>query len=297
MRSVLITGGTGYFGQAMARRLLGNPGTERICIYSRDEVKQATMRASLPDPDTRLRFFIGDVRDLQRLTHAMSGVDVVIHAAALKRVEVGEYNPGEMVKTNVLGTMNVIEAATAAVTGHQFPRKVIALSTDKACQPVNAYGASKLMLEKLVLGANNARGLNGPIFAVTRYGNVANSTGSVISNWRAALRNPPIRSNPTITVTNERATRFWMTINEAIDLVLQTAGSMRGGELVIPDLPAYDLGTLMRAMDITEPEIHVRHQGLGPGEKLHERMKEDGPDSSQVHRMSEAELREALKSV
>jgi len=297
MRTVLITGGTGYFGQAMVRRLLEADMSERICIYSRDEVKQATMRAALPDPNKRLRFFIGDVRDKDRLTHAMAGIDTVIHAAALKRVEVGEYNPGEMVKTNVLGTMNLIEAATITRQGGQFLKRVIALSTDKACQPVNAYGASKLMLEKLVLGANNARGMNGPIFAVTRYGNVANSTGSVISNWRAALRNPPLMARPTITVTNERATRFWMTIDQAIDLVLETAAVMRGGELVIPDLPAYDLGTLMKAMGITSDKVIIRYQGLGPGEKLHERMKEDGPDSSQVHRMSEAELREALKHV
>jgi UDP-N-acetylglucosamine 4,6-dehydratase len=148
----------------MVRHLLTTT-TPRICIFSRDEAKQAAMRAAIADPKERLRWFIGDVRDQQRLRRAMTGVEVVIHAAALKRVEVGEYNPAEMVKTNVLGTMNVIEAATDAGV-----QKVVALSSDKACQPLNAYGASKLMLEKLVLGANNARGRYGPIFAVSRYG-------------------------------------------------------------------------------------------------------------------------------
>lgn len=288
MRSVLITGATGYFGQGMVRRLLELPdeGCYRICVYSRDEAKQASMRASLDDPLDRIRWFIGDVRDQRRLRRAMEGVDLVIHAAALKRVEVGEYNPGEMIKTNVLGTMNMIEAATEAGV-----QKVVALSTDKACQPLNAYGASKLLMEKQVLGANNTRGAKGPRFAVTRYGNVAGSTGSVIPTWRHA-----IRTNSPIYLTDPDATRFWMTLKEAIDLVLTTSHSMQGGELVIPTLPAYRLGDLLLAMTPRTPE-GIKASGLGPGEKRHELMDEHGSDSSIARRMTVDELREALRSV
>lgn len=288
MNNILITGGTGFFGQGMVRHLLTKPWAERICIFSRDEAKQAMMRAQIADPNRRLHWFIGDVRDRARLTRAMNQVHTVIHAAALKRVEVGEYNPGEMVKTNVLGAMNVIEAATDAGVRH-----VVALSSDKACQPRNGYGASKLMMEKLILGANNARGMTGPRFACTRYGNVANSTGSVIPTWRAAIEagRRPI-------ITDPDATRFWMTLQEAIDLVLNTAETMNGGELVIPDLPAYRLGDLLGVLPRKVQDLPTaEHVGLGPGEKLHERMKEDGPDSSQVRRMTVDELREALRQI
>lgn len=220
----------------------------------------------------------------------------MIHAAALKRVEVGEYQPSEIVKTNVIGTMNLIEAAHDAGV-----KKVVALSSDKAAAPLNAYGASKLMMEKLILGANAARGMNGPRFAATRYGNVAGSTGSVISNWRSAMKN-----GAQVTVTDTDATRFWMTLKQAVELVIRTAVNMRGGELEIPDLPAYRLADLMCAMEIypakgawtTARANHpIKVIGLQKGEKLHERMKEDGPDSSQVRRMTVDELREALKSV
>lgn len=294
MKSVLITGGTGYFGQGMVRHLM-TTDTQRICVYSRDEAKQAAMRESIPDPDKRLHFFVGDVRDGARLKRAMNGVGYVIHAAALKRVEVGEYDPAEMVKTNVLGTMNVIDAAMDAPLGvlDPAPRRVVALSTDKACQPLNAYGASKLMLEKLILGANNARGRHGPMFAVTRYGNVAGSTGSVIPNWRRATDG----QTTDIMLTDPMATRFWMTLQEAINLVLNTAKVMEGGELVIPDLPAYQLGDLIQAMEIPTLDVNWHITGLGPGEKMHERMMEDGPDSSQVRRMTVDELKGALKSV
>ena len=297
MRSVLITGGTGYFGQGMVRHLLKQPQPQRICIFSRDEAKQAAMRAQISDPQDRLRWFVGDVRDLPRLKHAMAGVDLVIHAAALKRVEVGEYNPGEMVKTNVLGTMNVIEAATVAPQGNRFPRKVVALSTDKACHPVHAYGASKLMMEKLVLGANNTRGQNGPIFAVTRYGNVAGSTGSVIPNWKDA-----VRQNKPALITNPDATRFWMTKQQAIDLVMRTAWEMKGGEFVTPELPAYQVGDLAQAMyryfKTFSCDIEFVSNGvLGKSEKLHERMLEDGPSSDQVRRMTVPELVEALEQI
>lgn len=287
MRSVLITGGTGFFGQGLARHLL-EQGAARICIFSRDEAKQAAMRAQIQDPDARMHWFVGDVRDRQRMVRAMHGVDWVIHAAALKRVEVGEYNPGEMVKTNVLGTMNMIEAATDAGV-----QRVIALSSDKACQPRNAYGASKLMMEKLVLGANNARGKNGPLFAVTRYGNVAGSTGSVIPNWRKALK-----EGGEIVVTHTDVTRFWMTLQQAIDLVLGVAQTMLGGELTIPKLPAYRLEDLATAMGINKDTPNCKwNVGLGPGEKLHERMREDGPASDQVNRIDVDALQRLLEYV
>ena len=289
MNSVLITGGTGFLGRGLVRELMARE-TERICIFSRDEAKQARMAFDIPDPDERIHYFIGDVRDRQRLVRAMHGVQTVIHAAALKRVEVGEYNPGEMVKTNVLGTMNVIDAAFDAKDGYRTivrPRKVVYISSDKACQPLNAYGASKLMGEKLVLGAHNARGRHGPIFSACRYGNVAGSTGSVIPTWSAALRT----GTGGITMTDGDATRFWMTIDQAVALVLDVAETSPGGKLHVPDLPAYRLGDLARAMDLPRP---IRVTGLRPGEKPHERMLEDGPDSSQVRRMTIDELREGL---
>lgn len=289
MKSVLITGATGYLGRALVKELLQR-NTERICIFSRDEAKQAAMRAEIDDPEQRLHWFIGTVRDRDRLVRAMHGVDTVIHAAALKRLEVGEYNPGEMVKTNVLGTMNVIEAAFDADDGYppiQRPRKVVYVSSDKACQPFNAYGASKLMGEKLVLGAHNTRGRNGPILSAVRYGNVAGSTGSVIPTWRAALA----EGKGNIRLTEPDATRFWMTRAQAVALVLDVAETSPGGKLHVPELPAYRLGDLARAMDLPRP---IPVTGLGQGEKLHERMLEDGPDSSQVRRMTIDELREGL---
>ena len=291
MNSVLITGGTGFLGRALVHELLQR-GTERICIFSRDEAKQAAMRAQIQDPDARLHWFVGDVRDRQRLVRAMHGVDTVIHAAALKRVETGEYNPGELVKTNVLGTMNAIEAAFDAPYERAWaPRHVVYISSDKACQPLNAYGASKLMGEKLVLGAHNTRGRHGPAFSVVRYGNVTGSTGSVIPTWRRAMQ-----SGESITITDPDATRFWMQPNQAVDLVLSVAESViddkatAAGRLHVPTLPAYRLGDLAAAMDLPR----VRASGLGAGEKLHERMLENGPDSSQVRRMTIDELREGL---
>ena len=250
MTTILVTGGSGTFGRAFAREALKNGHVDRLRIYSRGEHEQARMRAAFPD--NRIRWLIGDVRDRERLTRAMDGCDVVVHAAALKRVEVGEYNPTEVAKTNVLGTMNAIEAATDAGV-----LKFVTLSSDKACAPINAYGASKLMAEKLTIAANNARGSNGPIFAATRYGNIAGSNGSVIPAWRAGQ---PWMSDP-------ECTRFWMRIEEAVDLVLWTLEHMVGGELVVPDLPAYRLGDLAEAMKL-KPEI----KGYRGAEKPHETM-------------------------
>ncbi len=259
MRSVLITGGSGSFGNAFARRLLQHSRPDRIVIFSRGELAQDRMAKELAphDPQGRLRFFIGDVRDRDRLRRAFEGVEVVVHAAALKRIEVGAQNPSEMVKTNIGGAMNVIEAAhDAGVT------KVVALSTDKAFQPVSPYGQSKALAETLFLNANNTRGANGSIYAVTRYGNVAGSSGSVIPTWRKALE-----TGDTVNVTDPDCTRFFMWMDEAIDLVLSTIFNMKGGELNIPTLPAYRLGDLAEAMG-----AKMEVTGLPAFEKLHESM-------------------------
>lgn len=268
-RRVLITGGTGFLGRGIARALMADRehGAEHICILSRGEYPQALLRAEIPDPERRLHWFIGDVREQGRLRRAMDGVDLVIHAAALKRVEVGEYNPVEMVRTNVLGAINVIEAAHDAGV-----ERVVAISTDKACSPTNAYGATKLTSEKLFLAANAARGAAGPRFAVSRYGNVAGSTGSVIPTWRALLKRakeafPTIAEKFQVPVTDPACTRFWMTLQEACDIVLWTARHMEGGELVVPIMSAYRLGDLASAMGL---DYHVT--GMGPGEKRDEAM-------------------------
>jgi FlaA1/EpsC-like NDP-sugar epimerase len=279
MKSVLITGGTGFFGRGFARACLKR-GLERVCVFSRNEYSQHLMRQEFGN-EPRLRFFIGDVRDQDRLRRAMDGVDVVVHAAALKRVEVGEYDTGELVKTNVLGSLNVVEAAKDAGVD-----RVVALSTDKACEPANAYGASKLCAEKLFLAANNSRGINGPRFAVVRYGNVAGSTGSVIPTWRRALEHGHV-----VQLTDPECTRYWMRLDEAVDLVMDTADTMVGGELSIPELPAYQLVDLAEAMGVS-----YMVTGLGLGEKRHESMR-PGETSEHARRMSVDELREGLRHV
>lgn len=280
INSILVTGGTGYFGRAFARKAI-DEGCGRVCILSRDEWKQHQMRQEFKN-DPRLRWFVGDVRDRDRLRRAMDGVDAVVHAAALKRIEVGAYNPGEMVKTNVLGTINVIEAATDAGV-----KKVLMLSTDKACQPCSAYGHSKALAESVVLAANNSRGDHGPLFAVTRYGNVAGSTGSVIPIWRAFISG----GATVVPVSDPEVTRFWMTKQQAVDLVWQTLSGMKGGELAIPALPAYRLGDLAEAMG-----VGMEVTGLPDYEKRHESMR-DGETSAMARRMSVAEIREALADV
>jgi UDP-N-acetylglucosamine 4,6-dehydratase len=279
--SILITGGAGFFGRAFVARCINQGLYDRICIYSRDEAKHAALLEQYPGED-RLRYFVGDVRDERRLWRALDGVEQVVHAAALKRVEVGEYDPGELAKTNVLGTLNVIEACQ--LTG---VRKLVALSSDKACDPINAYGASKLMMEKLVLAANNARGATGPIFAVTRYGNVAGSTGSVIPVWRRLLA----QGEHLLPVTDPEATRFWMHADQAVNLVLNTLETMKGGELVIPTLPAYRLADLCSAMG-GQPDLI----GLRAGEKLHEAM-DAGITSDKAERLTVKQLRSLLQSV
>lgn len=289
MISVLITGGSGAFGTACVRYLLTTPlyqkyGTvspDRIVVFSRSEHRQAEMARELAplDPRGRLRFFIGDVRDRDRLRRAMEDVAVVIHAAALKRIEVGAYNPLEVKKTNIDGAANVIEAATDARVS-----KVVLLSSDKAFQPISPYGASKAFAESLFLAANNSHGNLGPDFSVVRYGNVWNSTGSVVPTWRRILG-----MGDTVPVTDPGCTRFFMTMDEAIDLVLKTAEAEGGGETAIPTLPAYRLGDLAEAMG-----AKIQVTGLPPWEKLHESMAE-GNSSDKARRMSVAELRAVLQ--
>ena len=284
----LITGGTGSFGQAYVKHLLTSSPAERICIFSRDEFKQAQMRQAFND-DPRLRFFIGDVRDRDRLTRAMIGVDVVIHAAALKRIEVGHYNPDEMVKTNIMGAMNVIDAAHIANVSF-----VVALSTDKAYQPISSYGHSKAMAEQLFLNANDMFGATGPKFAVTRYGNVWGSKGSVVPTWRQMIRNQLIESEGNtsvvmVPVSDTEVTRFYMSMDEAVELV---SGAVGKSELVIPpNLPAYRLGDLAEAMG-----ARMNVLGLGEYEKLHESMAE-GYTSDKARRMSVEELQEKLREI
>lgn len=287
MKSVLITGGSGAFGTAFVKHLLHLPPgpkighyarPQRIAIFSRGEHRQAAMARELGEDD-RLRFFIGDVRDRDRLRRAMEDIEVVIHAAALKRIEVGQYNPLEVMKTNILGTANVVEAATDAKVS-----RCVLVSSDKAYQPISPYGTSKAFAESLFLAANNTHGNFGPRFAVVRYGNVWGSTGSVVPLWKAILT-----TNDTVPVTDPECTRFYMTMWEAVSLVFLTAQTMDGGELKIPTLPAYRLGDLAEALG-----AKMQIMGLPAWEKRHEAMG-PGNASETARRMSVAELREVLK--
>ena len=276
MKSVLITGGSGTFGRAFTKRLLADPTIERVAILSRGEHAQAEMASTIADD--RIRFFIGDVRDRDRLRRAFSGVDIVVHAAALKRIEVGAYCPSEMVQTNILGAVNVIEAALDAGVS-----KVVALSTDKAWQPISPYGQSKALAESLFRNAYQ----DGTKFAVCRYGNIWSSRGSVVPKWREIIGRSEAKD--TVPVTDPEATRFYMTIDQAVDLVLNTIETMKGGELRIPTLPAYRLGDLAEAMGATMDII-----GMPAWEKAHESMC-DGNCSKDARRMSVDELREILR--
>lgn len=289
MKSVLITGGSGFFGTACTRFLLQRGiGPSRIVVYSRSEHRHAEMARELKrlDPEGRLRLFIGDVRDRDRLRRAMEGIDVVIHAAALKRIETGFFDPLEVAKTNIGGTINVIEAAMDAGV-----RKVIGLSTDKAYHPVSPYGTSKAFAESLFLSANNMRGARGAHFAVCRYGNIWNSNGSVVPTWRKMISDQlgDELAQATVPVTDPECTRFYMTIGEAVTLVLDTVQTMKGGEIVIPTLPAYRLGDLAEAMgakmQITGlPAWEKRAESMGPGNS-----------SDKARRMTVQELQEALQ--
>jgi UDP-N-acetylglucosamine 4,6-dehydratase len=256
--SILVTGGTGSFGRAFIRHVLDHESPRRVVVFSRDELKQYEMRGDFGD-DERLRWFLGDIRDVDRLRRAMHGVDYVVHAAALKQVDTAEYNPTEYVRTNILGSQNVIDASIDSGV-----RKVVALSTDKASSPINLYGATKLTADKLFVAANNYGSAYGTAFSVVRYGNVMGSRGSVIPFFRS-LRD---RRLP-ITITDKRMTRFWITLDQAVRFVIASFDMMSGGELYVPRIPS------MRIVDLAEaiaPGSAIEEIGIRPGEKLHEEM-------------------------
>jgi UDP-N-acetylglucosamine 4,6-dehydratase len=256
--SVLITGGTGSLGKSLVKYLLEQTNVRRIAILSRDELKQQHLRAQFQD-DPRLRWFLGDVRDLDRLKRAFHGVDYVIHAAALKQVDTGEYNPMEFIKTNVLGSQNVIDASIEAGV-----KRVVALSTDKASSPINLYGATKLTADKLFIAANNYSFTYGTSFSVVRYGNVMGSRGSVIPFFQeiAAQGRP-------LPITDLRMTRFWISIEAAVKFVIDSLEMMNGGELYVPRIPSMKIIDLANAI---APGVELEEIGMRPGEKLHEEM-------------------------
>lgn len=255
-KSILVTGGTGSFGQRCVRTLLDQTEASRVVIFSRDELKQSEMEANIPDPDQRLRFFLGDIRDESRLERAFRGVDFIIHAAALKHVPMLEYNPYEAVKTNIIGTQNVIEAAI-----NQGIEKVLLISTDKAANPVSLYGATKLCSEKLIVNGNFYVGDGESKFSVVRYGNVFGSRGSLVEVIQQQ------RKTGTLKLTHPDMTRFWITLDYGIQFVLDMLGKMHGGEIFVPKIPSMKS---IEIMEILAPECSVQIIGIRPGEKLHE---------------------------
>jgi len=267
--SLLITGGTGSFGQAFLKKVLNDLQVSRVVIFSRDELKQYEMKVKFKD-DSRLRFFIGDIRDRDRLKLALHGIDFVIHAAALKQVDTAEYNPMEYVKTNILGSENVIRASMEAGV-----KKVVALSTDKASSPVNLYGATKLTSDKLFISSNHYSAGFDTRLSVVRYGNVMGSRGSVIPFFRKLAE----KGGP-LPITDERMTRFWITLPEAVDFVIETLDTMQGGELFVPRIPSMRVVDLAEAIAPGKPRVIT---GIRPGEKLHEEMisVEDAPRTIQ----------------
>ncbi len=257
-KSILITGGTGSFGKLYVETLLTRYKPRKIIIYSRDELKQFEMQQVFDAPC--MRYFIGDVRDKERLVQAMNGVDYVIHAAALKQVPAAEYNPMECIKTNINGAENVIHAALA-----NNVEKVIALSTDKAANPVNLYGATKLASDKLFVAANNMSGGYRTLFSVVRYGNVVGSRGSVVPFFQKLVADGATE----IPVTHENMTRFWITLQQGVDFVLKNFDRMLGGEIFVPKIPSINIVDLAKAM---APNLPIKIVGIRPGEKMHEVM-------------------------
>lgn len=264
-RTVLVTGGTGSFGKKFIDRVLSTCAPRKLIVFSRDELKQYEMQAEMAERFTReqmsrMRFFLGDVRDRQRLTLALRGVDVVVHAAALKQVPAAEYNPSEFIQTNVMGAENIVWAALA-----NRVRKVIALSTDKACNPANLYGATKLASDKTFVAANNLSGDIGARFAVVRYGNVVGSRGSVAPLFQRLIA----QGAKELPITDPRMTRFWITLDQGVDFVLSSLALMRGGEIFVPKIPSMKMTDLAEAL---APGVPIRVIGIRPGEKLHEMM-------------------------
>ncbi len=259
-KSVLITGGTGSLGKALTKRLIENhPEISRLIIYSRDEQKQFQMSQEYPESKyPQIRFFVGDVRDKERLTRALKGVSYVIHAAAMKHVHIAEYNPDECVKTNILGAQNVISASIECGV-----LNVVALSTDKACAPINLYGATKLASDKLFVSANIIKGFDPIKFSVVRYGNVMGSNGSVIPFFQNK------KSSGEIPITDSDMTRFNISLNEGVDLVLHAMENAWGGEIFVPKIPSYRILDLAKAI---APNCKLKLVGIRPGEKIHEEM-------------------------
>lgn len=262
--AVLVTGGTGSFGKAFLREILDHHDPRRVVVFSRDELKQYEARRLFGD-DERLRWFIGDVRDRSRLTRAMHGVDLVVHAAALKQVDTAEYNPFEYVQTNVYGSQNVIDAAIDAGV-----RKVVALSTDKASSPINLYGATKLCGDRMFVAGNHYAAAYPTRFSVVRYGNVMGSRGSVIPMFQQLAA-----EGQSLPLTDRRMTRFWITLPQAVRFVIDSFEIMQGGELYVPRIPSMRLVDLAAAI---APDSPVHEVGIRPGEKLHEEM--IAPDDS-----------------
>jgi len=257
-QTILVTGGTGSFGKCIIRMILERYDIKKLIILSRDELKQFEMRQDYNGKGKKLRFFLGDVRDPERLNEAFSGVDYIIHSAALKQVPAIEYNPFEAIQTNVIGAQNIIRAAI-----RQKVKRVIALSTDKAASPINLYGASKLCSDKLFIAGNSMAGEAVTRFAVVRYGNVFGSRGSVVPLFQRQ------RSSGKITVTDDRMTRFSITLKAAAEFVLKNFERMHGGELFVPKIPSYRIMDLAKAV---APEAKIEMTGIRPGEKLHEMM-------------------------
>lgn len=259
-QSILVTGGTGSFGQKLVETLLrDHPEIERVVVFSRDELKQWQMQQRFPESrHPQLRFFIGDVRDARRMTRAVEGVDTVVHAAALKQVPAAEYNPMECIHTNVMGAENVVNACL-----DNGVRRIVALSTDKAAAPINLYGATKLCSDKLFVSANNIRGKRDTRFAVVRYGNVLGSRGSVVPFFLEHRR------HGWLPITDDRMTRFNITLDEGVALVMRTLADLWGGEIVVPRIPSY---RILDVADAVAPDAEKRRVGIRPGEKLHEQM-------------------------
>ncbi|MCP3930804.1 MAG: UDP-N-acetylglucosamine 4,6-dehydratase (inverting) [Bacteroidetes bacterium] len=257
-KSILITGGTGSFGKKYIQTILERYKPYRIIVYSRDELKQFEMQQEFNQ--SCLRYFIGDVRDKERLTMAMRGVDYVIHAAALKQVPAAEYNPTECIRTNIGGAENVIHAALASDV-----EKVVALSTDKAANPINLYGATKLCSDKLFVAANNIAGTTNTTFAVVRYGNVVGSRGSVVPFFNKLIE----QGTDCLPITHKKMTRFWITLQQGVDFVLKNFERMMGGEIFVPKIPSVRIVDIASAM---APKLSHKYIGIRPGEKLHEIM-------------------------
>ena len=259
-KTILITGGTGSFGKSFTRYVLKNYQPKKIIIYSRDEYKQFVMQNELKEYDSVMRYFIGDVRDKDRLKRAFEGVDYVIHAAALKQVPACEYNPNEAIRTNINGAQNVIDAALDTNV-----KKVIALSTDKAVNPVNLYGGTKLVSDKLFVAANAYSGTKDICFAIVRYGNVAGSRGSIIPLFHSIIKN----GGTELPITDMRMTRFWISLTEGVELVIKALKEAKGGETFISKIPSFRVPDLAEAM---LPGCKIKEIGIRPGEKLHEIM-------------------------